>query len=105
MISVMTGRRARWIGNTLGFPCKVKNKFTGRSWLDYGIEKIWSQVPERTETRVALGKQGPETTGQSFQGTIVMFIKLQSFPISVKHQFPGTDSVTGREERWGGGAL
>lgn len=50
-------------------------------------EKLSSQVPERTETRAALGKQGPETTGQSFQGTIVRSITLQSPSIPVKNLF------------------
>lgn len=50
-------------------------------------EKLGSQVPERTETRAALGKQGPETTGQSFQGTMVRSITLQSPSIPVKNLF------------------
>lgn len=40
-------------------------------------EELDSQVPERTDTRAALGNQGPEATGQSFWATLVKLIKPQ----------------------------
>ena len=66
-------------------------------------EELDSQVPERTDTREALGNQGPEATGQSFGGTLVTLIKPQF--ILVKTLIPGTDSVIGWAETAVGSTL
>lgn len=90
MTSVMTGRRARGIGHKLGFVYKVTDELAG------GIErKAGQSSPREDRNQGNFGETGTETSGQSFQGTIVRLIKLQTFSVSVKRLVPGTDSVTG----------
>lgn len=50
-------KKSRWIGDELGILCKVKNEFTGRSWLADGIErKVGQSSPRKDRNQAALGK-------------------------------------------------
>lgn len=106
MRAVMTGRRARWIGDELGILRKVKNEFTGRSWLADGIErKAGQSSPRKDRNQGSFGETGTRNYRTIFSGYHGQ-VNHASITLHPREEsIPGTDSVTGWAGRRGGRAL
>lgn len=96
----MTGRRAGWIGDTVGILCKVKNEIYWKV-----LVSLWNWEKSST-VQSQKGQKPGQLWGngdQKLLDNLFRSITLPSSSIPMKNLVPGKDSMTGWAERGGWG--